>query len=139
MQELVDPRLVVCWRLDETEGEIAYDSVGTKDCILVGGPMWESEDGMMDGALGFDGADDYVRTYSVVDPTLGSFTGLAWIKGGAPGQALVSQVNGVNWLMVDPSVGTLATELAPPGRRVPVPLVSDTVVTDDVWHRVAFA
>jgi hypothetical protein len=41
--------------------------------------------------------------------------------------------------MIDALAGTPATELAPPARRVAVPpLVSDAVVTNDVWHRVAF-
>jgi hypothetical protein len=134
-----DPSLIGYWTLDETEGDMAYDSIADRDGTLIGGPVWEPEDGMIDGALRFDGTDDYVITEGIVNPADGPFSVLAWIKGGEPGQVIVSQVAGVNWLKIDASGGTLATELIPPPKRVPVPpLVSGAVVTDDVWHRVAF-
>ncbi|MGD2093813.1 MAG: PASTA domain-containing protein [Phycisphaerales bacterium] len=50
--------LIAHWKLDETEGEIAYDSVGINDGFLMGDPQWSA--GVLDGALDFDGDGDYV-------------------------------------------------------------------------------
>jgi hypothetical protein len=49
---------VAHYKLDETSGTIAHDSAGTNDGILHGRPAWVP--GAIDGALGFDGIDDYV-------------------------------------------------------------------------------
>jgi hypothetical protein len=62
---------------------------------------------------------------------------LAWIKGGAPGQVILSQVGGANWLVAQDPGGVLATELKESGRKGK-PLVSAAVITDGVWHRVGF-
>ncbi|NIP22292.1 MAG: hypothetical protein GWN67_00375 [Phycisphaerae bacterium] len=45
------------WKLDEGTGSIAYDSAGTNDGTIYGA-AWAS--GVIDGALDFDGVDDYV-------------------------------------------------------------------------------
>ena len=139
-QEIVDPTMLAHWKLDETEGDIARDhTAGTDDATVVGDPVWEPEGGQLGGALRLDGIDDCVVTDVVLSPADGPFSILAWIRGGEPGQVIISQVDGVNWLLVDAVEGTLATELVPPVQRNPVPpLVSDSVVTDDIWHRVAF-
>ena len=137
--EVREPGLIAHWKLDETEGATAYDSAGFSDGALVGDPLWQPDAGPIDGALEFDGMDDSVVADFVLDPREGPFSVFTWIKGGAPGQVIVSQVDGENWLMADASEGTLATELVPPPGRTPVPpLVSDTVITDDNWHRVGF-
>ncbi len=136
-KDVVDGTLIAHWALDEMEGDIAYDSAGANDGTLVGEPVWESEDGIVDGALGFDGVDDHIVTERGLNPSDGAFSVLAWIKGGAPGQVLISQVDGTNWLMADPVAGTLMTELSPPAGRTPIPpLVSECLITDGNWHRV---
>jgi hypothetical protein len=67
---------------------------------------------------------------------------VAWIKGGSPGQVIVSQLDGAGtgaaWLGADLVTGALLTELVPlgSGRIVPQPLVSQSVVTDGLWHEV---
>ena len=54
-----DPNLIGWWKLDETSGTIAADSSGQgNDGTVVGGGPWVS--GYIDGALDFDGDDDYV-------------------------------------------------------------------------------
>ena len=138
-KDVVDPTLIAHWALDETDGDTAPDSAGGNDGTLLGNPVWNPEGGTVDGALGLDGVEDHIVTDSVLNPADGPFSVLAWIKGGAPGQVIVSQVEGVSWLLIDASTGTLAAELIPPPKRTAVPpLVSDVVVTDDMWHRVAF-
>jgi hypothetical protein len=138
--EVEDPTLIAHWALDEAEGDVAYDSVGENNGTLVGDPGWRLEQGMLGGALECDGIDDAVAaTGHVLNPAEGPFSVIAWIKGGAPGQTIVSQDGGVSWLMVDVLTGTLATELVPPPKRTPVlPLVSDVALADGMWHRVAF-
>ena len=138
--KLDDRTVVAYWPLDETEGVTVRDSAGDNDGMLLGDPVWNPEGGMVGGALGFDGLDDcIVIDDGVLNPADGPFSVLAWIKGGAPGQAIISQVDGANWLMAEALEGTLATGLIPPVRRTPVgPLVSDTAITDGDWHRAAF-
>jgi hypothetical protein len=54
-----DPNLVGLWKFDETSGTTAADSSGYgNDGTLYGGPQWVA--GHIDGALQFDGSDDYV-------------------------------------------------------------------------------
>jgi hypothetical protein len=127
--------LLAYWMFDETEGDVAYDSVGTNDGVVMGNPVWQSGDGMVGGALAFDGIDDCVATEPILNPWDRSFSVFAWIKGGAPGRTFLSQANGENWLLADSSGGYLMTELKGSGRTAGV-LQSQTVVTDGDWHRV---
>ncbi|MFH1717748.1 MAG: LamG domain-containing protein, partial [Planctomycetota bacterium] len=66
------------------------------------------------------------------------------IKGGDPGQIILSQADGNGsgeiWLGMDTVGGCLMTSLVPPpvGRYIPQPLVSQTVITDGLWHHVGF-
>jgi hypothetical protein len=137
--EIPEIGLIAHWKLDETEGDIAYDSARIANCdgTLMGGPVWQPEGGMVAGALQFDGIDDYVSTDPVLNPADGSFSVFAWIKGGAPGQAVVSQTDGANWLLADPSGGYLMTELTSSGRGAAA-LVSQTAIVDGDWHRIGF-
>jgi len=127
------------WKLDETEGTIAKDSVSDKDGTLHGNPIWQPEGGKVNGALQLDGVDDYISTPFVLNPADGEFSVFAWLKGGAPVQVIISQTGGANWLSADPSAGKLMTNLAPPaGRFTPPPLMSESVITDGIWHRIGF-
>jgi hypothetical protein len=129
--------LLACWKLDEAEGGIAADSAGVNDGTLVGDPLWQPAGGKLGGALQLDGVDDCVTTEFLRDPSEGAFSVLVWVKGGAPGQVIVSQGNGANWLMAGASDGALMTELKYPSRKVK-PLASQAVITDGNWHRVGF-
>jgi len=126
---LWDPSLLAYWTLDEAEGLVAHDSVAGYDGILHGNPLWQSAAGQVNGAIQMDGMDDYISTPFVLDPSIGPFTIIMWIKGGAEGQVVISQQGGANWLLADSSTGTLASEL---GRT----LRSDTLITDGVWHQI---
>jgi N-acetylneuraminic acid mutarotase len=134
-QPVDDPTLIAHWTLDEAEGDIAYDSAGYNDAVIFGDPAWQPESGMVDGALSFDGFDDYVSTEFVLNPTDGKFSVFEWIKGGAPGQVVIAQKDGVNWLCADSSEGNLMTELKGAGRGS-AELLSQTNITDGNWHRI---
>jgi hypothetical protein len=134
-KDVNDPSLMAHWALDEVEGNIAYDSAGRNDAEVMGEAAWQPSDGVVDGALLLDGVNDCLTTEYVRDPSDGPLSILAWVKGGAPGQVVVSQILGANWLMTDSFTGYLMTDLKPPGRSGKV-LVSDVVITDGNWHRV---
>ncbi len=77
-------------------------------------------------------------------PADGKFSVFVWIKGGAPGQVILFQESGVNWLVADAVDGALKTDLRTPATigRIPIPpgppLICPTVVTDGAWHRAGF-
>jgi hypothetical protein len=135
-QELDDPGLVAHWKLDETEGDVAYDSGAENDAFVIGEAVWQPNGGQVDGTLEFDGINDYIITPSVLNPADGAFSILAWIKGGAPGQVILSQVGGANWLLADDALGNLKTDLKGMGRASGPSLYSDTLITDGNWHHI---
>jgi hypothetical protein len=137
-----DHRMIAHWKLDESEGAIAHDSVRDKDGTLNGEPIWQPADGKIDGALQIEGINSYVSTDFTLNPENGPFSVFAWIKGGSSGQVIVSQrdatvgrltIPGSTWLGTDSSNGKLITALMelPHG-----PLESEFVVTDGQWHHV---
>jgi subtilisin family serine protease len=129
--------LIAHWKLDETEGTVAHNATGDpgRNATLYGDPSWQPDGGRIGGALAFDGKDDRVSSPFVVDPAEGPFSVFAWVKGGAPGQVILSQAGGANWLMAISPGGALMTDLKSAGRQGKS-LTSTTVITDDTWHRV---
>jgi hypothetical protein len=137
-EEVDDSTLIAHWKLDESEGDIAYDSAAVNDAVVFGGAVWQPAGGAADGALELDGMDDHVGTPFVLNPAEGPFSVLAWITGGAPDQVILSEPEGANWLMADEG-GKLMTELKYVGGRVAQPpLLSPAVITDNERHRVGF-
>jgi len=131
------PWVTAYWKLDETESLIAYDSSGYfQDANVIGDPNWQPESGMVGGAIELDGIDDYVGTPFILNPAEGSFSVFVWIKGGLPGQVILSQANGVNWLSTNAD-GNLMTGKG--SGRGASELISDVVITDGDWHRIGFA
>jgi len=136
---LKDFSLIAHWKLDEAEGTIAHDSAGSNDGTLIGNPTWQPTSGKIDGALQLDGDGDYVSMPFVLNPADGKFSVFAWVKGGDPDQVIISQADGVDWLLLDASEGKLMTSLSPPaGRFAPPPLTSEFVITDVDWHLIGF-
>ncbi len=141
-----EPALVAHWKLDEKSGETARNSVSGDDNVVMGKPFWQPAGGVVNGALEFDGIDDYVSTQFALNPADVSFSALAWIKGGTPGQIILSQADtfrdtpvgpltdpGTTWLGTDSSDGGLMTGLMDSFFG---PLESESVITDDQWHHV---
>jgi Tol biopolymer transport system component len=138
---LTYPGVVAHWRLDEAEGGIAHDSAGGNNGTLHNGPQWRPAGGKINGALQFDGIDDYVSTDYVLNPNEGEFSVFVWIRGGSPGQVIISQANGAgagrSWLCTDSSDGKLMTDLKFAGRWG-LSLISQAAVNDGSWHHVGF-
>lgn len=143
--EIPEMGLIAHWKLDEAEGDIAYESVQGISGNLHGEPLWRPMNGQVAGAIELDGIDDCVSTPLVLNPADGEFSVFVWIQGGAPGQVIISQEGAATWLMADPTEGTLRTDLRTPetiGRNAKPPgspLISASVVTNGDWHRVGVA
>jgi hypothetical protein len=133
-KEVEDPTLIAHWAFDEAEGDVAYDSAGGNDAIIVGRATWQPDGGAVGGALTLDGVDDHVITPSVLSPADGPFGVLAWVKGDTPGQVILSQASGNDWLLTDAG-GALITHLKGTGRKA-TSLHSQTIITDGQWHRI---
>jgi len=135
-KDVEDPTLVAHWAFDETEGTVAKNSAGGQDAALVGSPVWQPAGGQVGGALAFDGIKDFGFATVTLNSLGRPFSALAWVKGGAPGEVVLAEQNGRNWLLVDSATGCLATALNSPGRPGAV-LTSLAVITDGQWHRIA--
>ena len=132
---LGDMQSIAHFKFDETKGTVANDSARNRDGTVYGSPQWQPNGGVNGGALKLDGVDDYVRIESLLNPANGALSVFAWIKGGAPGQVVLSQIGASNWLCLDSAQGSLMTELKPAGRGG-VDLVSQRPVADGDWHRI---
>jgi len=110
----IDPNLVGRWKFDEDSGNVAYDSTDYwNDGILYGGPQWVA--GYRDGALRFDGTDDYVNlAIGSVISTLAETTFSMWVNwSGRPDpavggwQRIIDFGTGTaNYIYLCPSTGT---------------------------------
>ena len=70
------------WTFNEGTGLVAQDSVGTNDGTLINGPLRTT--GLLDGALQFDGVDDYVEIPDSADFNVGTAMSMeAWVNFGA--------------------------------------------------------
>jgi acyl-CoA thioesterase-1 len=131
------PGIVAHWKFDEAEGEVAHDSLGGLNGTAHGSPAWQPAAGRIGGAISLDGVDDYVSAGAPLNPGAGPFTAFVWVKGGQPGQTILSQSNktgtGEVWLGTDAVTGAAMTRLTD-GSRITQPLVSNAVITDGVWH-----
>jgi len=132
--------LVAHWKLDETGGAIAEDSIGGHDGTLVDFPIDNSQwvPGKFGGALIFDGIDDYVEIVGYKGVTgSASRTCTAWIKtpiGGSGGDILGwgnNLGNGMKWRFRVVSTGHLAIQVQGYAQT------TTATVNDGQWHHVA--
>jgi hypothetical protein len=135
-KEVVDSTLLAHWALDETQGVVAHDSAGSNNAVVIGNAGWQPEGGKVGGALQLSGVANFAMAGFVLNPTNPPFSVFAWVKGGAPGQVILSQAGGVNWLLAQPGTGFLMSDL----KLHPLlnSVVSQAVITDGAWHRVGF-
>jgi len=129
-------RLAAHWKLDETDGSIAYDSFGDYNGTVNGNPSWMPTGGVIDGSLMLDGIDDYIDTPFILDPSKGSFSVFAWVYSWMPGQVIISQKgqSGGTWLGINPS-GMLMTGFGDVNFGA---LESESFISDVQWHHVGF-
>ncbi len=66
------------WKFDEGSGSTATDSAGTNNGALIGGPTWT--DGRINGALSFDGVNDYVVVAPIAPLWGNTVTVEAWVR-----------------------------------------------------------
>ena len=130
-----DPTLIAHWALDEADGDVAYDSAGLNDAYVAGNPSWQPDGGQVNGAVQLDGVDDCILAGAPLNPADGSFSLFVWVKGGAPGQGIISEPGGPDWLSLHPQTGNLMTELTSTGRNSTA-LMSQAVIDDESWHRI---
>ncbi len=131
-----DPTLVAHWAFDETEGAVAADGAGDCNGSVTGGATWQPDGGMVGGALKCDGVTGCVVTGTIPNLGTGPFSVAAWVKGGAPGQILLSHNGATEWLMANPIDGTLMTKLTSKSQPLSIG-TSEAVITDGKWHRIA--
>ncbi|MDJ0709612.1 MAG: DNRLRE domain-containing protein [Woeseiaceae bacterium] len=83
------------WKLDETSGTTAADSVGGNDGTATNGPVWVP--GIVDGALNFDGDNDYVDVGNM-DVSGSGLTMTAWFNATTLSDdgRLISKATGTN-------------------------------------------
>jgi hypothetical protein len=129
-----DPTLIAHWALDETEGMTAHNNVSGNDDFVMGYALWRPTGGKMNGAIELDGVDDCVIGGVGPNPAEGPCSVIAWIKGGATGQVILSQPVVADLLAVD-SEGNLMTGLNGFGQSS-APLLSQASVSDGQWHRI---
>lgn len=126
--------LVARWRLDETVGETAADDISGYTGQLHGEPQWMPGWGKYQGALSFDGMDDYVEAVGFKGITGGaSRTCSAWINTDKVSQEILSWGEGYpggKWLIRVNEGGELRTEVY--GGAV----VGTTHINDGEWHHI---
>lgn len=88
-----DPNLIAHWTFDEGTGTTAYDSVAANNGII-NDANWI--DGQVNGALSFDGINDYVDVSPAADldfERTDAFTLSAWYKGDAAANTILSKMD----------------------------------------------
>ena len=135
LKEVLPFSLIAYWKLDETEGLLAHDSAGSHDGVLsTENPLWRPTSGRVNGALELDGIVAHISTPFVLNPDDGPFSVFAWVRGGDPGQVILSQGGRADWLLADSVSGALMTELK--SGMLGQALSSQAVITDGDWHNV---
>jgi hypothetical protein len=125
------------WKFNETAGSAAPDLSGnSRNGVLTNGPVWTSS-GKLNGALQFDGVNDYVEItgYKGVTGT-SSRTCSAWIKtsGSSVNSVIMdwgTSVSGQKWLFGIFTTGKLVLYTWSPY------IQTNMAVTDNQWHHVA--
>lgn len=130
-----DSNLKGYWKFDETSGTTAYDSSGNGKDGIVNGAVWTTG-GKSNGALDFDGVDDYVSLPNIVNPSATNFTATAWVKldsSFGSNQTILQQegTSGRGWLYRTTNTGQLSSFLGNATTS------STGVINTGAWYYVA--
>jgi hypothetical protein len=132
-----DPNLVGWWKLDEASGTTAFDSIGTNNGTVYGGATWTTN-GKINGALSFDGTNDYVNCGSGPS-NYDNVTVSVWMKTTTEG-ALVSNRDaggtyGTWFTLFSTNIEIGDGDNSGGGYRH---LYFNTNTTDNAWHHVVY-
>ena len=76
----IEPPLIAHWKLDESNGAIAYDSSGNNyDGDLINSPTWQPTGGQINGAIELDGSTNYVEISAGDNLDTQQITMTAWV------------------------------------------------------------
>lgn len=128
--------LVARWRLDESDGETAAEDISGYTGQLHGEPQWMPGWGKYQGALSFDGIDDYVEAVGFKGVTGGaSRTCSAWINTDRVTGEIISWGNnsssGTKWVVRVDESGALRAEVYQGY------IIGTTRINDGEWHHIA--
>ncbi len=128
----------VCWfKFDEGKGRKVYDSVGEHEGRLRGSPVWT--EGFIDGALRFDGKEDYVRILESKDLRFNSngnnFSIFVWMRASkadsGPGVLVdMRDENDDGWVLRYTKKERVMFSLDR------IDITSSTAINDTSWHLV---
>ena len=125
------------WRFDETSGNRAFDSLGRCDGT-VHGATWT--DGILDGALGFEGKDDYVDFGNSPDLVPDAMTMSLWVHPDVlEGFVVHKSGTGAYDKDYELSLSTSGIKVAIGGAGQYTNLRSNTKVSAGEWSHVAFS
>ncbi|MHC4389386.1 MAG: LamG domain-containing protein, partial [Planctomycetota bacterium] len=139
VEEERDANIVSYWKFDEGSGTTGYDSVGNNDAIIYGA-TWIT--GQINGALGFDGLDDYVDLSSTVQFDDEDFTITGWFRTSSNTSGTYEQI----WISGYQTVGGEDLEVAMKNnglyfyaREASGTYVSQGagIANDGLWHHFA--
>jgi hypothetical protein len=125
--------LIAHWPLNESEGETATDTVGGHAGQIFGNAEWMPSEGSLQGALLFDGVDNYVEitSYKGIGGAAGR-TCAAWIKTpGSNQNSVILSWGGNQWIFGLFTTGTLTIYTG--GSYIQ----TSRMVHDNEWHHVA--
>ncbi|HQV32367.1 MAG TPA: putative Ig domain-containing protein, partial [Calditrichia bacterium] len=137
--------LVSYWSFDEQGGNVAINGAGSNNGTLHNGPQWRPNGGRENGALEFDGVDDYVDIGTMDISGGPGMTIALWMRAddfGVADARLISKATGVlddehNWMISTYDGGSaLRFRLKVDGSTRT--LISNTgVLSLNTWHHVA--
>ncbi len=140
----LDAGLLAYWPLDDSQGEQAADEAGGAHGELTNGPVWSPEQGKVDGALSFDGVDDYV-SLGTMDAEEGQALTIAfWFKADdfeVHDARFISKASGVqedeHFWMVSTLNGTALRFRLKAGGSTTTLISTGSVVAPGSWYHVA--
>ncbi|MCE5185905.1 MAG: putative Ig domain-containing protein [Planctomycetaceae bacterium] len=132
---LADEDLQLDLKFDDLNGTAAQDtSIYGRNGLLVNGPAWDGS-GHSNGALQFDGTNDYVQVTGYKGVTgSGSRTCTAWVKTTTPSSQIIgwgSTAATEKWMIRVNDNGALRAEVQGGSVYGTIP------ITDGNWHHVA--
>jgi hypothetical protein len=139
--------LIAQWKLDETSGTTAVDTVGSHNGTLMNGPVWQASGGYVGGSILLDGVNDYINCGGgVIDHNIPSWADLkneitiaAWIKvdvfdGNKPWQGIVTKGD-TAWRLARAGNENVIN-FACNGLSPSFDVQGSTDVTDGKWHQI---